>query len=182
MFFCQNCNNSLDITKNTNVKKVDKIVINTPEEFIKSYNNTNTQNHYLNFNEDSLKSYLKKEDFSNDEYTNIINSFFKILNNQKDLSQFYLKCVNCDTHNVLQSGTILYSINFASTNTFDMTNEDIMIKCQEPILPRTSDYVCPNAKCKTHTDIDSKEAVFYRNDKSFNLTYICCACYNQWHI
>jgi hypothetical protein len=182
MFFCQNCNNSLDITKNANVKKVDKVVINTPEEFMKSYNNTNTQNYYLNFNEDSLKLYLKKEDFRNEEYTNIINSFYKILNNQKDLSQFYLKCVNCNTHNVLQSGTILYTINFSSTNTFDMTNEDIIIKSQEPILPRTSDYVCPNAKCKTHTDINSKEAVFYRNDKSFNLTYICCACYNQWHI
>jgi hypothetical protein len=182
MFFCQNCNNSLDITKNANVKKVDKVVINTPEEFMKSYNNTITQNYYLNFNEDSLKLYLKKEDFRNEEYTNIINSFYKILNNQKDLSQFYLKCVNCNTHNVLQSGTILYTINFSSTNTFDMTNEDIIIKSQEPILPRTSDYVCPNAKCKTHTDINSKEAVFYRNDKSFNLTYICCACYNQWHI
>jgi hypothetical protein len=182
MFFCQNCNNSLDITKNANVKKVDKVVINTPEEFMKSYNNTITPNYYLNFNEDSLKLYLKKEDIHNEEYTNIINSFYKILNNQKDLSQFYLKCVNCNTHNVLQSGTVLYSINFSSTNTFDMTNEDIMIKCQEPILPRTSDYVCPNAKCKTHTDIDSKEAVFYRNDKSFNLTYICCVCYNQWHI
>jgi hypothetical protein len=182
MFFCQNCNNSLDITKNANVKKVDKIVINTPEEFIKSYNNTITQNYYLNFNEDSLKLYLKKEDIRKEDYTNIINSFYKILNNQKDLSQYYLKCVNCNTHNVLQSGTVLYSINFSSTNTFDMTNEDIMIKCQEPILPRTSDYVCPNAKCKSHTDIDSKEAVFYRNDKSFNLTYICCACYNQWHI
>ena len=90
MFFCQNCNNSLDITKNTNVKKVDKIVINTPEEFIKLYNNTITPNHYLNFNENSLKSFLKKEDFPNEEYTNIFNSFYKILNNQIDLSQFYL--------------------------------------------------------------------------------------------
>lgn len=182
MFFCQNCNNSLDITKNMNVKKVEKVVINTPEEFIKLYNNTNTENYYLNFNENSLKLYLKKEDFSNEEYSNIFNSFYKILNNQKDLSQFYLKCVNCNTHNVLQAGTILYSINFSSTNTFDMTNEDIMIKCNDPILPRTSDYVCPNAKCITHKDIDSKEAVFFRHDKSFNLTYICCACYNQWHI
>jgi hypothetical protein len=182
MFFCQNCNNSLDITKNTNVKKVEKVVINTPEEFIKSYNNTNTQNYYLNFNEKSLKLYLKKEDFSNDDYSNIFNSFYKILNNQKDLSQFYFKCVNCNTQNVLQAGTILYSISFTSTNIFDMTNEDIMIKCQDPILPRTSNYVCPNTKCKTHKDIDSKEAVFFRNDKSYNLTYICCACYNQWHI
>ena len=79
MFFCQNCNNSLDITKNANVKKVDKIVINTPEEFIKSYNNTITQNYYLNFNEDSLKLYLKKEDIRKEDYTNIINSFYKIL-------------------------------------------------------------------------------------------------------
>jgi hypothetical protein len=182
MFFCQNCNNSLDITKNINVRKVEKLVINTPEEFIKLYNNTNTENYYLNFNETSLKIYLKKEDFSNEEYSNIFNSFYKILNNQKDLSQFFLKCLNCNTHNVLQAGTILYSINFSSTNTFDMTNEDIIIKCNDPILPRTSDYVCPNTKCITHKDIDSKEAVFFRNDKSFNLTYICCACYNQWHI
>jgi len=104
------------------------------------------------------------------------------LNNQKDLSQFFLKCVNCNTHNVLQSGTILYSINFSLNNTYNMTNEDIIIKSHDPILPRTCDYTCPNAKCKTHKDIDSKEAVFYRNDKNYNLTYICCACYNQWYI
>ena len=59
MFFCQNCNNSLDITKNNNIKKVEKVVIDTPEEFIKLYNNTNTQNYYLNFNENSLKLFLK---------------------------------------------------------------------------------------------------------------------------
>ena len=182
MFFCQNCNNSLDITKNNNIKKVEKIVIDTPEEFIKLYNNTNTQNYYLNFNENSLKLYLKIKNLSTKENTNIFNSFYKILNNQKDLSQFFLKCVNCNTHNVLQSGTILYSINFSLNNTYNMTNEDIIIKSNDPILPRTSDYVCPNTKCKTHTDIESKEAVFYRNDKNFNLTYICCACYNQWHI
>jgi hypothetical protein len=182
MFFCQNCNNSLDITKNNNIKKVEKIVIDTPEEFIKLYNNTNTQNNYLNFNEDNLKLYLKIKNLSTKENTDILNSFYKILNNQKDLSQFFLKCVNCNTHNVLQSGTILYTINFTLNNTYNMTNEDIIIKSHDPILPRTSDYTCPNAKCKTHKDIDSKEAVFYRNDKNYNLTYICCACYNQWYI
>jgi hypothetical protein len=182
MFFCQNCNNSLDIAKNNNVKKVEKTVIDTPEEFIKLYNKTNIQNYYLNFNENSLKLYLKIKNLSTEENTNIFNSFYKILNNQKDLSQFFLKCVNCNTHNVLQSGTVLYSINFSLNNTFNMTNEDIKIKSNDPILPRTSDYTCPNAKCKTHTDIDSKEAVFYRNDKNYNLTYICCTCYNQWYI
>lgn len=182
MFFCQNCNNSLDITKNNNIKKVEKIVIDTPDEFIKLYNNTNTQNNYLNFNENSLKLYLKIKNLSTKENTDILNSFYKILNNQKDLSQFFLKCVNCNTHNVLQSGTILYTINFTLNNTYNMTNEDIIIKSHDPILPRTSDYICPNAKCKTHKDIDSKEAVFYRNDKNYNLTYICCACYNQWYI
>jgi hypothetical protein len=183
MFFCQNCNNSLDITKNTNVKKIEKNVINTHEEFIKLYNNKNTQNYYLNFNDNSLKLFLKKEDFSNEDYTNILNSFYTIINNQKDLSPFYLKCVNCNNTNTLQANTILYSISFINTNdSFDMTDEDLIIKCNDPILPRTSDYVCPNTKCKTHNNIDSKEAVFFRNDNSFNLTYICCACYNQWHI
>lgn len=182
MFFCQNCNNSLDITKNINVKKVEKNIINTPEEFIKIYNDTNTQNYYLNFNENNLKLYLLKENIINDEYTTIFNVFHTILNNQKDFSPFYFKCLNCNTTNILQSGTIIYSINFSSTHNFDMTNEDIMIKCHDPILPRTSDYICPNTKCKTHIDINSKEAVFFRSDKHFNLTYICCACYNQWHI
>ena len=55
MFFCQNVNNSLDITKNNNIKKNEKIVIDTPDEFIKIYNNTNTQNYCLNLNENSLK-------------------------------------------------------------------------------------------------------------------------------
>lgn len=182
MFFCQNCNNSLDITKNINIKKVEKNVINTPEEFIKLYKNTVTNNFYINFNETNLKLYLNKEDFSKEEYNNIFSSFYKILNNQKDLSQFYLKCVNCHTSNVLQAGTVLYSINFDSTETFDMTNDDIMIKCNDPVLPRTNDYICPNTKCITHKDLENKEAVFFRKDNHFNLTYICCVCYNQWHI
>ena len=180
MFFCQNCNNSLDITKNTNITKVDKIIINTPEEFLK--NDNISPNHYLNFNDASLKLYLKKEDFKEEDYTNLLNKFYTILKNQKNMSQFYLKCMNCNTSNVLQAGTTLYSINFASTNTIDITNDDIMIKCHDPILPRTNDYICPNSKCKTHKVTDDKEAVFFRNDKDFYLTYICCICYNQWHI
>jgi len=97
MFFCHNCNNSLDITKNINVKKVEKNVINTPKEFIKLYNDTNTDNYFLNFNTSSLKEYLKKEGFNKIEYDNILKSFYKILNNQKDLSPFYLNCINCNT-------------------------------------------------------------------------------------
>jgi radical SAM superfamily enzyme YgiQ (UPF0313 family) len=110
MFFCQNCNNSLDITKNTNVKKVDKIVINTPEEFIKLYNNTNTQNHYLNFNEDSLKLYLKKEDIRNEGYTNIINSFYKILNNQMSNEEKAKFCTEViDTSDKIENTYAKYS-------------------------------------------------------------------------
>lgn len=181
MFFCQNCNNSLDIAKNMNVKKVDKTIINTPEEFIK-LDDSIIKDYYLNFNENNLKLYLKKENINSDKINNILKKFNKILINQKDLSQFYLKCINCNTSNVLQSGTILYSINFLATNTIDITNDDIMIKCHDPILPRTNDYICHNSKCKTHKDINNKEAVFFRNDKDFNLTYICCICYNQWYI
>jgi hypothetical protein len=182
MFFCHNCNNSLDITKNINVKKVEKNIINSPKEFIKLYNDTNTENYFLNFNVSSLKLYLKKENINSKEYDNILKSFYKILNNQKDLAPFHLKCVNCNTQNILQAGTVLYSINFSSNNNFDMTNEDVIIKCNDPILPRTSDYNCPNTKCTTHKDINDKEAVFIRHDKSFNLTYICCVCHTQWHI
>ena len=64
MFFCHNCNNSLDITKNINVKKVEKNIINSPKEFIKLYNDTNTENYFLNFNVSSLKLYLKKENIN----------------------------------------------------------------------------------------------------------------------
>jgi hypothetical protein len=181
MFFCQNCNNSLDIKKNTNIKKVDKTIINTPEEFIKIIDN-DTQNYYLNFNESNLSFYLKKENYKDNEINTFINKFYQILEKQKELSQFYLKCINCNTINILQAGTVLYSINFVSTNSSDFTNEDVIIKCNDPILPRTNDYICPNNKCITHKKLDNKEAIFFRNDKNFNLTYICCVCYNQWHI
>ena len=83
---------------------------------------------------------------------------------------------------VLQPGTNLFSINF-DTKSKTVYGDDVVLKCLNPILPRTRDYICPNSDCNSNTQTDSnKEAVFYRNNKDYNLKYICCLCHTQWSV
>ena len=65
-----------------------------------------------------------------------------------------------------------------------LQDEETKIKCHDPTLPRTKDFICPNSSCVNNTDsieiLKNKEAVFYRNQTEYNLKYICCQCYTQW--
>lgn len=44
------------------------------------------------------------------------------------------------------------------------------------ILPRTRYYVCDKKSCISHSDNSKREAMFYKNEKTNKVTYICLAC------
>jgi len=203
MFYCKNCSDSLDITKNTALAQQENIkILNKPEELIKIVlqeidpKKKKTINDYqlsINFSESLLKSHIETlEDinFTNletsfGEFKNLILIKFKeIIKQQKNTVQFFFSCTNCATTYVLEPGLVLYSINLDKSEL--NIEEDPAIKCTDPTLPRTKDFMCPNNKCinntkKTATEVlTNKEAVFYRNNKTYNLKYICCQCNTQW--
>ena len=65
-------------------------------------------------------------------------------------------------------------------NTFTRTLEENEFFCNDPILPRTHDYTCKNPNCISHKNIESKEAVFYKEKNTFKVIYICTVCYFSW--
>ena len=67
-----------------------------------------------------------------------------------------------------------------------ISNDENILFCANPMLPRTHDYICKNNLCPTNNKDNkiNKEAVFFRENKSFNksfkVNYICTVCYYNW--
>lgn len=188
MFYCKNCDYSLEISKNNNPElDVTRIKnINNPANLVKIVikNEKVEQDiqYNINFNDKELKDYLnERSDLSDYQKDIIIGKFEQIIKHQKNISKFFFVCNNCSTSYVLQPGTSIYSINF-DKSVGGMIDEDVSVKIQDPILPRTKDYICPNKTCESRKDSKNKEAIFYRNGKDYHLKYICTICKTQWNI
>ena len=91
-----------------------------------------------------------------------------------------LSCQNCGYSKVLEETIKLYEYNVNDTN-YSKTLDDNKLLCLDPTLPRTRDFTCKNSSCSTLKG-GTKEAVFMRIPKSYNLTYICTTCYHSWNI
>ncbi len=106
-----------------------------------------------------------------------------IFSESKELSQetgkVYIVCENCKYNDTLKPGTTIYSQSFSKKRSV-MTEDEYALKCDDPILPRTKDYTCPNKECKSHKSIKNKEAVFFRIQDTLNVVYVCCACKTHW--
>jgi hypothetical protein len=180
MDYCKNCQYSLDITRNTKRDEGNIKTISKPEELYKLKPSNDLQ-YIINFNEVVLKEYLKEKNIEGDDYNAVIDKFKRLLKQQKTIAPFMFLCTNCGSSFVIQPGTILYDFNL-DTKGKATDEDDIELKCQDPILPRTKDYICPNKSCKSHNNSLEKEAVFYRNSSGYNLRYICCECKTQWSV
>ncbi|AYV79782.1 MAG: putative DNA-dependent RNA polymerase subunit Rpb9 [Faunusvirus sp.] len=95
-------------------------------------------------------------------------------------------CINCGYEFPLKKGTTLYSKNNNSSNKYATDTfllNEFEYKADDPILPRTKDYICQNKDCVTHKKNDTtKEAVFFRIKDSYKTIYMCCVCKKAWPI
>jgi hypothetical protein len=200
MFYCKYCSNTLEIIKNNNISKEETVnVINTVSDLVliviedieaKKNRYINTDIKYsINWNKSEIDTIKKEvslpENITIKEFMVLIsNKYDEIIKTQKSTSLFYLSCTNCGTNFYLEPGIILDSTNYEKV---DINIEyDNKIKCQDHLLPRTKDFICPNKKCINNTNSNDesvlieKEAVFFRLTKEYNIKYICCQCYVQW--
>lgn len=204
MFYCKYCSDTLEIIKNTNIANEDNMkAIESADELVEIFfsNSESKKNKYINSDsqysimwaeseidslnfKDILKTYDVSTMNSEELKTSLSNMYRQIVKFQKSISQFYLSCTNCATTYYLEPGTVIDSINFEKSAVSN--DDDVRIRINDPTLPRTKDYICPNSKCVTNTKsndtnvLTEKEAVFYRSGKEYNIKYICCQCNTQW--
>lgn len=177
MYFCPNCSYSFDIVKSSQVS---------------SQKDTRTKVEKL---ADALKKFEAGEDmtklvatFNRDE-TNKNKKYQKLDDSQKiKFNQIFeeisssgaeFKCNNCNNIKPINETILLYNINMEEKNKMRSLEENEFI-CQDPILPRTQDYGCKNPNCITHKDKSKKQAVFFKENDSFKVHYICCVCHYSW--
>lgn len=180
MEYCKNCYNSLEITRNTRKDESNIKSITKPDDLLKM-KIQDGQQVIVNFNEGTLRAYIMENELDKETEKQLYQKFKQLLKQQKNVAQFIFLCNNCSTSYVIQPGTVLYNITFDNKNKI-VEDEDVDVKIQDPILPRTKDYICPNGNCAGHKDTKNKEAVFYRISNGYNLKYICTVCKTAWNV
>jgi hypothetical protein len=81
----------------------------------------------------------------------------------------------------LEPKTIFYKFSYNNLNN-NITFDNIDLIINNPILPRTKNYICQNKDCISHQDLDNKKAIIYRVKETFNTFYICCNCKFVWSV
>lgn len=95
--------------------------------------------------------------------------------------KIYYVCNNCGYQTPLPPGTVIYEQNNTDSS---MENLDPMLyrnMMDDPTLPRTRNYTCPNKKCPSHAKPQLREKVTIRpSTKKYFVVSICCACEHVW--
>lgn len=180
MYFCSKCDYSFDITKSSNYNtdnEDNKKTLKTPNDAIKRINKDLNKYKPL-FSKTTLmknKNYIKLTDDDKDKLE-------LLFNNSELLNSAEFKCFNCGYVENINKTILLYKIDNKLSNSTIKTIEKNNILVNDPVLPRTKDYICKNVNCITHKDKSKKESVFYRDTDSYQLNYICNVCKFSWQI
>ena len=96
----------------------------------------------------------------------------------------YFVCKNCGNSETIKEGTMILSKNKSSEKSGNSDTTDINVKeyLQMSILPRTRQYHCPNENCESHKVPDKKSAVFFRQENTYKVRYICETCETLWAV
>lgn len=175
-FFCPNCSYMLGINKSIESDNDNRKIINTPTELIKLIKEKKKLNNYkAGFDRTELVKHKKYSEISEEE-KKAINFLFL-----SNIIEAELKCFDCAYKKNITETILLHQVNKTDNQRKLYTMDDNKLLSQNPILPRTRDYKCINVKCPTHKDENLKEAVYYKDQKKYNINYICCACYFSWN-
>lgn len=209
MFYCPNCNNIYDITKNIpnivqNIAGGADMISDTPET-VSSIANTSTETNISNVIDFILKNNVKKEDLRGYTMTDISQSeYYKKLapkskniisgkltsldksnqNKENTVSNAYFICRNCGNNEIMKPNTLIVRKNYIdaeiSGDISDMETNQRKNMADIKCLPITRNYVCHNKKCQSFTDPSKRKAKFYRIHGSFKIGYICMTCKESW--
>jgi len=186
MKFCKHCNYVLNISKSP-INNDNKVIytIETMDQYINYLKNISDEvNHDvdLKIDRETLKTKLmgkyKKNTKKVDE---LLENYETLKNKNSNDSSIYFICQNCNSSFEIEPGTIILSTNFDQSNQ-NIQQHDFAFKIEDPTLPRTKDYICPKKDCESHSPENNvkREAVIFREAKSFITRYICTMCLSDW--
>lgn len=182
MYFCPNCSYILDISKinNSNTESsetIQKKIIEKPVDLFKLLEDNEDLSHYtIIFSKEDLELNKKYKKISNTD-KNKINQLYS--NNIIINAEF--RCPNCNYSKEIIETTLLYRIDTIDKTTTNIkTLEENKLITSNPLLPNTKDYTCKNISCTTHTNIELKNSVMYKDKNNYKVNYICCVCYYGW--
>ncbi len=178
--FCNKCENILNIKSE---EKIQHINIKTVENYVDFYNKNKNDFSFNIKTEFELSDLEKFLTMKKNKNTKKIIEFFNTTNFIKK-NNYIMICTNCDNKMNLEPKTIFYKISYNNLNSNNNDNlfNNIDLIINNPILPKTKNYICQNKDCSTHNDLINKKAVIYRVGDTFNTFYICCLCKNVWNV
>lgn len=185
MFFCPKCSYSLDLKKSTLIGD-KQVIIPTKKNVVKSVTSGINQIIKENVHPSEIKpTFTKEQMLKNKNYGKLNiqekNKMLEIFNQNGGGSGAMFLCNNCNWKKEIVSTVKLYSYDTQENVKKISPNEYIMI-FNNPILSRTRDYTCKNKECSSHKNLENKEAVFFHENDSLQVKYICGVCYSSWNI
>lgn len=186
MNFCPNCQNILEIINN-NKNNINNANNSQNQEGGNSevVENETTKN-ITNIIKNIINGKTSDIDKSTINIKNILDSnyFKKLSHNDKNKIHNFLKdnddnlyfnCNNCKYKELIPDGTLLIIQSQIETAKLYETKQ-LQNMSYSDILRHTRKYICPNSKCKSHDDPSLKNAVFFRRNNTYKVTYICKTC------
>jgi len=189
MFYCPKCLNIYNISKS--IKSKEQAGGATLDDIVKKILDNEEVDDYKFSEEDinelnNVPSFKKVNNKQKDYIYNYINEKINkktAAEKTAPIKNMYFVCKNCGNSENVKEGTMILSKNI-SGNTNNLPNENINVKeyLQMNILPRTRQYNCPNEKCESHKLSDKKSAIFFRQQNTYKVRYICETCETSWNV
>ena len=157
-----------DVRNNETIVRVINMLKNNIDISNETVNWTDLMNHveFTSIKEKDKKEYIKVVKGIDD---NSLNAF--------------LICKNCTySEKITKRMIVLNNMSSSSNSNFDDFSKYKYMK-YDNTLPHTRDYICKNKTCKSHTNMELKDAKWFRPNRGSYVTYyICCICETIWNI
>lgn len=178
MQFCPQCRNILDIGKQHD--DINYKIIESPNELIKYKDASSGDISRLlaNFSKQLLLEHTKFNKLSEEQQNKLLSIF-----SDSNLNEIVLKCENCSYLKNISNTILIYKKSNSSNNINTiLTEEECQFITNDPLLPYTTNYICPNIKCDTHENTKLKKAVSYKQQSNYIRYYICTKCYTNFSL
>ena len=178
MYFCPKCSYLFDISKSSNIIKVDDnrvIIEKVSDALVLIEKNEALNNYKANFTKEESNKNKKYQKLKDEDKLKFNQLFEDLINSGAEF-----RCNNCNFSKQIVETTLLYQLNMEDKIIKITSLEDNKLMCKDPTLPHTHDYTCKNIDCITHKEKKRKDAIFYKDNSSYKANYICAICYYNW--